>query len=216
MQDETRRGAIVLCGGQSKRMGRDKASLPFGPELMLQRVVRIVSEVVNLESIVVVAADGQILPELPAAVVVARDQRADRGPLEGLAGGLRCMPKNVEAVYVTSCDVPLLKSQFICEMFNRLGAADIAVPHDGKFHHPLSAVYRTNVFPTLQNLLAHDCLRMSSLLDKVETIDVDVEGLRAIDPTLSSLLNCNRPEDYDAALVAAGFAAQNVDDITGP
>lgn len=209
MQDETRRGAIVLCGGQSRRMGRDKASLPFGPELMLQRVVRIVSEVVDFESIVVVAADGQTLPVLPAAVVVARDQRADRGPLEGLAAGLRCMPKNVEAVYVTSCDVPLLKSQFICEMFNRLGAADIAVPHDGKFHHPLSAVYRANVFPTLQNLLANDCLRMGSLLDKVETIEVDVESLRAIDLTLSSLLNCNRPEDYDAALVAVGFAAQN-------
>ena len=50
---------------------------------------------------------------------------------------------------------------------------------------------------------------MGSLLDKLETIDVDVEGLRAIDPTLSSLLNCNRPEDYDAALVAAGFATQS-------
>ena len=36
-----RKGAIILCGGKSSRMGRDKATLPFGPELMLQRVVRL-------------------------------------------------------------------------------------------------------------------------------------------------------------------------------
>ena len=44
-----RRGAIILCGGASSRMGRDKAWLPFGPdEVMLQRVVRLVGEVVPL------------------------------------------------------------------------------------------------------------------------------------------------------------------------
>ena len=42
------KGAIVLCGGKSSRMGRDKATLPFGPELMLQRVVRLISQVVEL------------------------------------------------------------------------------------------------------------------------------------------------------------------------
>ena len=41
------RAAIVLCGGRSRRMGRDKASLPFGTETLLERVVRIVSEVVG-------------------------------------------------------------------------------------------------------------------------------------------------------------------------
>ena len=50
-------GGIVLCGGESRRMGRPKAWLPFGDELMLQRVVRILGEVVN--PIVVVAAPGQ-------------------------------------------------------------------------------------------------------------------------------------------------------------
>ena len=44
---QMRRGAIILCGGKSSRMGRDKATLPFGPELMLQRVVRLIGEVVE-------------------------------------------------------------------------------------------------------------------------------------------------------------------------
>ena len=57
-------GAIVLCGGMSRRMGRPKAWLPFGPdEVMLQRVVRLVREVVG--PVVVVAAPEQELPMLP-------------------------------------------------------------------------------------------------------------------------------------------------------
>ena len=64
-------GAVILCGGQSRRMGQPKAWLPVRPERMLQRVVRLVSTVAG--PIVVVAAPGQELPSLPAAVLVARD-----------------------------------------------------------------------------------------------------------------------------------------------
>lgn len=201
-----KRGAIVLCGGQSRRMGHDKATLPFGSELMLQRVVRIVREVVNYESIVVVAAQHQAIPELPASVIIARDEHPDCGPLEGLSAGLRSLPESVEAIYLTSCDVPLLKSDFIQEMFNRLGESDIAVPYDGQFQHPLAAVYRTRVFPILQALLADGLLKVTLLLDRVTTNRVPVESLRTSDPLLSSLLNCNQPEDYTAALAAAGLA----------
>jgi len=64
-------GAIVLCGGKSARMGTPKALLPFGPETMLQRVVRILQEVVS--PIVAVAAVGQQLPALPADVIPSKD-----------------------------------------------------------------------------------------------------------------------------------------------
>ena len=61
---------IVLCGGKSTRMGTSKALLPFGPETMLQRVVRLLGEVVA--PIVVVAASDQTLPDLPPGVIVTR------------------------------------------------------------------------------------------------------------------------------------------------
>src|SRR5262245_66661702 len=79
-------GGIVVCGGHSRRMGRPKDWLPFGTELLLQRVVRTVGEAV--EPIVVVAANDQELPPLPSCVEIARDRNRDRGPLEGLAAGL--------------------------------------------------------------------------------------------------------------------------------
>lgn len=200
-----RPGAIILCGGKSSRMGRDKATLPFGPECMLQRVVRLVSEVVPPVSIVVVAAPSQVLPDLPAAVRVARDERQDRGPLEGLAAGLRALAGQVDAVYATSCDVPLLVPAFVARMFDLLGEHQIAVPRDGEHHHPLAAVYRASVLPAVQKLLDADRLRPRFLFDEVDTREVPVEELRRIDPTLSTLENLNRPGDYRAALMAAGF-----------
>lgn len=197
---EMKRGAIVLCGGKSSRMGQDKATLPFGPELMLQRVVRILSQTIVPASIVVVASSEQILPELPEPVLVTRDQRPNRGPLEGIATGLRSMPKSVDSVYATSCDVPLMNPQFVAMMFERLGNNDIAVPYDGQYHHPLAAVYRPRVLTVIESLLAVDLLRPRFLFDKVSTTEVHVDELRQVDPTLSTLMNLNNPEDYQTAL----------------
>ena len=59
-------------------MGRPKATLPFGPELMLQRVVRLLATIVH--PIVVVAAPGQQLPPLPPQILLARDERTAARP----------------------------------------------------------------------------------------------------------------------------------------
>src|SRR5437763_186942 len=88
-----RAGGIILCGGQSSRMGRPKEWLPFGDELMLPRMVRLMSEAVS--PIVVVAAVGQQLPPLPTDVIETQDRQPDRGPLQGLAAGLTALPDGV-------------------------------------------------------------------------------------------------------------------------
>jgi molybdopterin-guanine dinucleotide biosynthesis protein A len=84
-------GGIVLCGGKSTRMGVAKATLPFGPETMLQRVVRLLGTTVS--PIAAVAARDQVLPALPHDVIVARDEREAKGPLEGLRAGLAALPR---------------------------------------------------------------------------------------------------------------------------
>src|SRR5204862_259863 len=99
-------GGIVLCGGQSSRMGRPKAWLPFAGELMLPRVVRLLSEAV--QPIVVVAAPEQEVPPLPTDVLIVRDEEKGRGPLQGLAAGLQALQGRADAAYLSSCDVPFL------------------------------------------------------------------------------------------------------------
>ena len=191
-------GGIVLAGGKSTRMGVPKATLPFGPETMLQRVVRLLATTVH--PIVAVAAADQVLPPLPADVIVARDEREARGPLEGLRAGLKALPASMDAAYVTSCDVPLLVPAFVEHMLGLLGGHDIAVMEIDGFTHPLSAVYRRSVLPHVESLLAEDRLRPVFLFDAVKTLRVSPDEMRPVDPDLRTLRNLNTKEDYEAAL----------------
>jgi molybdopterin-guanine dinucleotide biosynthesis protein A len=193
---------IVLCGGKSTRMGSSKALLPFGSETMLQRVVRLLGEVVS--PIVVVAAADQELPALPRDVIVTRDERDARGPLEGLRAGLKALPPHVDAVYVTSCDVPLLIPNFVRQMLELAHGYDIAVMEIDGFTHPLSAVYRRATLPFVEDLLAKDRLRPAFLFELVKTRRVRPEEMTA-DPDLRTLRNLNTREDYERALADAGL-----------
>jgi molybdopterin-guanine dinucleotide biosynthesis protein A len=198
-------GGIVLCGGKSERMGRPKLLLPFGDETMLARVVRIVGQVVS--PVVVVAACGQALPELPSGTLVTADEVEDRGPLAGLAAGMKALPERVEAVYASSCDVPLLKAEFVRAMVEALGEHELAVPRDGTHFHPLSGAYRTSLMTRVGRMVAERRLRSQLLVQESDARIVDVSELRAVDPALGSLFNINTPDDYQQALVAAGLPA---------
>jgi molybdopterin-guanine dinucleotide biosynthesis protein A len=194
----TATGGIVLCGGQSKRMGRPKAWLPFRGEIMLPRVVRLLGEAVA--PVVVVAAPEQDVPPLPEAVSVTRDSEKGRGPLQGLAAGLEALRGRCEAAYLSSCDVPLLRPAFVRHLIDLLGDHAICVPHTEGFHHPLAAVYRLEVLTVVNRLLAEDRLRPVFLFESLPTRVVEAEELRVVDPALQSLRNLNTPEDYEAAL----------------
>ena len=193
-------GAIVLAGGKSSRMGTSKALLPFGPETMLQRVVRLLETVVS--PIVVVAAVDQQLPPLPPDVIVTRDENEGRGPLEGLRAGLKALPVDVDAAYVTSCDVPLLVPGFVRQMIDLAEGYDVAVIEQDGFAHPLSAVYRRATLPYVEDLLAHDRLRPAFLFEAVNTRRVAPVQLTA-DPELRTLRNVNTRDDYEQALADA-------------
>jgi len=199
-------GGIILCGGLSTRMGTSKALLPFGPETMLQRIVRLLSTVVS--PVVVVAAAEQVLPDLPADVIVTRDEEQGRGPVEGLRAGLKALPETVDGAYVTSCDVPLLVPDFVRRMLDLLADHDIAVLEIDGVPHPLSAVYRRNTLPHVEGLLAQNRLRPVFLFEAVRTRRVQPAEVLSTDPELLTLRNLNTREDYLAALSIARLANQ--------
>ena len=193
-----RTGGIVLCGGQSRRMGRPKAWLPFASEIMLPRVVRLLGEAVA--PVVVVAAPDQDLPPMPAGVEVVRDEEKGRGPLQGLAAGLAALRGRADAAYLSSCDVPFLRPAFVRRLVDLLGEHAICVPRVGEYHHPLAAVYRVDVADAVARLLAEDRLRPFFLFEAVPTRVVGEAELTDVDPTFQTLRNLNTPEDYEAAL----------------
>jgi molybdopterin-guanine dinucleotide biosynthesis protein A len=184
-------------------MGRPKAMLPFGDELLLPRVARILSDVVS--PIVVVAAPEQEVPSLPEGVRVVRDEQEYLGPLAGIGVGLAALAGEAEAAYCSGCDVPLLRPAFVRAMIAALGKHELAVPKEGDFHHPLAGVYRTSLVERISGLVAAGRLRPLFLIESSRAAIVDVESLRSVDPRLDSLRNMNRPEEYAAALRDAGL-----------
>jgi molybdopterin-guanine dinucleotide biosynthesis protein A len=179
-------------------MGRPKAWLPFGDELMLPRVARILRQVVG--PLVVVAAPDQDVPPLSSGIAIVRDEERGRGPLQGLAAGLGALEGLADAAYLSSCDVPFLRPAFVRRMIELMGDRSICVPRVGEYHHPLAAVYRLDVGPVARRLLAEDRLRPFFLFEAVPTRVVEAGELNGVDPDFSSLRNLNTPEDYETAL----------------
>jgi molybdopterin-guanine dinucleotide biosynthesis protein A len=191
-------GGVVLCGGQSSRMGRPKAWLSFGDERMLPRVVRLLGEAVA--PVVVVAAPGQDVPPLPPGIDLVRDPEPGRGPLQGLIAGLEALRGRADAAYLSSCDVPFLQPAFVRHLVELLGEHAICVPEVGGYRHPLAAVYRIDVVTTAVKLLADNRSRLTFLFEKVPTRIVQPEELAGVDPTFQTLRNLNTPAEYEAAL----------------
>ncbi len=205
MTDEPCRplGGIVLCGGQSRRMGQPKAWLPWGEQTMLAHVVGLLQR--ECDPVVVVAAADQSLPSLPQGVEIVRDEVPDLGPLGGLMVGLQALEPHVPAVYVSSCDVPLLKPAFVRAVAEQLDDMEVAVPVDDRYHYPLAAVYRPRLAQTVRRLVALGTRRPVALFDSVACQRVPVDELRRVDPELESLVNINTHDDYRRALQAAGL-----------
>ncbi|MCB0949615.1 MAG: molybdenum cofactor guanylyltransferase [Mycobacterium sp.] len=185
--------AVVLAGGASRRMGRDKATLviegPAGPMTLVERVVSIVA--VRCESVYVIAAPGQALPELPAAIL--RDEVRGVGPLLATGRGLRAAAESgIEHAFVCAVDMPELTVELIDTLAGpaeRLGA-DVVLPWDGRDHY-LAGIYRTELFTTIAGLVEAGQRSMRALVNSVDT-------QRIVMPEQAALVNVNTVADLES------------------
>lgn len=191
-------GAIILAGGQSRRMGTSKADLQIGNETMLERITRILLNVVS--PVVVVCAPNQNKVSTQANVIFAFDSVEDEGPLRGLQAGLLALPKSVERVFVTGCDAPGLNPQFISSLFSSSEAGQAWVPEIDGMWQPIPAVYRTDILPLLTDMLNEGQRSLKGLLRRVDTCIVAEDIIRKVDPHLMSFDNVNTPSDYQRIL----------------
>lgn len=175
-------------------MNYPKALLPVGNEFMLQRVVRIVSSVVS--PVIVMSSQAQELPELPESVSIAHDREPGAGPLSVIGHGLEVLKDECDAAYVSGCDTPLIHSEFIEMIISRLEENQLAMVREGKWFHPLAAVYRTSLIGPIHRLLSENKRRPLDLAETEKTSFLDVEDLREVDPHLQGLKNINTREQY--------------------
>lgn len=156
---------IVLAGGESRRMGRDKATLPGpgGAATLLEHVVGVVSQ--RCDPVFVMAAPGQPLPEVQARVL--RDEVRGQGPLPATGAGLRAAAETgARYAFVCAVDMPLLSAGLIDDLTGLAAEtnAEIVLPWDGRSHY-LAAVYRTDLAGRIDGLVAAGARSMRALID---------------------------------------------------
>ena len=187
-------------------MGLPKELLPFGPETLLARMIRLVGSAVDWT--VVVASPAEIQPALPIpeGVILARDTVGGQGPLHGIVAGLEAIPDCVEFVYISAVDLPFLDPRWIEYLADVIGENDIAVANvDGRFH-PLAAMYRrSGVLPVARDLLESGILRVTTLMERLPCRVITREEMEAVDPESGILRNLNCPDEYRRALIDAAL-----------
>lgn len=191
-----RYAALIMAGGKSTRLGRDKASETLLGRPLLQHVIDRVSRVVD--EIVVVKARGQTLPETssPLPLRVIEDLYPDCGPLGGILTGLSAT--NAERCLAVACDMPLLSEPLLQELLRRSAGYDVVMPVLA-YPEPLHAVYsRACIAPIRQRLEARQ-LKITNFLGAVHVCYVREDDCRRFDPDLRSFSNTNTEEDLNRA-----------------
>lgn len=129
--------AVVLCGGTSRRMGRDKALLRIGPGTLLERAVELVEPLVG--EVVLACGPEPRYGELGRRL--ALDGIPDGGPLTGLAAGLAAA--RTEWVLALACDMPGLERGLLEGLLAAAAeGVDVVAFADGRGDEPLCALYR--------------------------------------------------------------------------
>lgn len=185
-----RLAGVVLAGGESRRMGRDKATLTvaglFDGRTLVEHVVSMIGQ--RCDPAFVVAAAGQSLPDLAAQVL--RDEVPGQGPLPALGLGLGAAAgAGADHAFVCAVDMPNLTSELIDRLTEsaRASGADVVLPVAGRDHY-LAAVYRTALAGTIAGLVAAGERRVGALIDAVEVQRIELADA-------GPLTNLNSPDD---------------------
>jgi molybdopterin-guanine dinucleotide biosynthesis protein A len=185
----THAAAIVLAGGRSSRMGEAKALLDWRGVPLVHHVAGILAQACR--PVIVVAAAGQHVP-VPEGVEIAVDAAPGRGPLEGVAAGIRALDGRSHAVFLAAVDLPLLHPAFVDQMLAALPGFDAAVVVADGRDQPLAAAYDSRLLERAPELLAAGEARVTALLEHGRIRRITVADL--VEP--GSLQNVNTQAEY--------------------
>ncbi len=211
---------IILAGGKSRRMGKDKAFLDFGGTPLIARVIARMQAV--CAPVLLVANDAAAYA--PFGLPIVGDLYPGKGSLGGIFSGLQAVP--TEHALVVACDMPFLNVDLLRYLIALAPQADIVVPHaidpssnpahEGKKMrragkilarasdlHPLHAIYAKACLAPMHAQLRADDLRIISFFETVRVRIVEPAEVDRFDPQHLSFFNANTPDDFQRAATLA-------------
>jgi molybdenum cofactor guanylyltransferase len=188
---------IVLAGGKSKRLGRNKVAETIGSKSLLERVVSCLTPL-NAE-IIVVAARESSLPELTnySRVKFVEDIYPGKGTIGGIYTGLATS----ETFYnlVVACDMPFLKLDLVRYMVSQAEGYDVVIPKtNNQILEPLHAIYSRNCLSYLEFLIKQGRLSVLELFPMVRVKYIEEIEIQKFDPEHVSFFNINTETDLRA------------------
>ena len=182
---------VILAGGRSRRMGRDKLALTLGGQTLLESAVSRFSD--GFSDVFLSVADGNKYPDVPVRRVV--DILPGAGPLSGLHAAFTRLP--CEGVFLVAADLPYSSANAakkIIELGGEKEACVIRLP-DGRLE-PLFAFYRRSLLPRCEDLIRSGDNRMSEVILSADTRYIAPNEFGELwDEKLT--FNINYPEDYE-------------------
>jgi molybdopterin-guanine dinucleotide biosynthesis protein A len=183
--------ALILAGGDSRRMGQDKAALVLDGKTLLERVTATMQQVFPK---VVVS-----VRQLRGGVVVPQvcDEQEASGPLAGLIAGLSQV--DTPWVFAVACDMPFVTPAIVNRLAELRNGFQAVVPVVGGYQQPLAAFYAASALETMRASLAAGDRSLRGTLEKLEVRYVNEAELRECDPQLRSFFDLDTPQDFQAA-----------------
>jgi molybdopterin-guanine dinucleotide biosynthesis protein A len=194
---------VILAGGMSTRLGRDKAIEPLAGQPLIVRVLSMLSGVTDASVVVVNDEHRAAELPLPEDVVVAVDAYPGSGSLGGIFTGLQAA--DTEWALVVACDMPFLNPALLSRILELRAGHDVVTPVlDGR-PEPTHALYSKACLPHMEERLRHNKLKITGFYEKVRVRYIDEDEVDRLDPGRLSFFNVNTEDDLDRAksLVAA-------------
>jgi molybdopterin-guanine dinucleotide biosynthesis protein A len=198
------RGAVIaaiIAGGMAERLGGQlKASLVVGGERIIERQLRVITEL--FPRVIVAANDRDAWRHLGCDVHADRTPHA--GPLAGIDAALAALDPGQEAVVCVAGDMPFLTEAALLLLRDHAPGADAVVARAHGLPQPLFARYHRRCAQAIARRLASGRLKTAALFEDVDAMWLDEDVLRRVDPDLAFLDNINTPDDLDLARRRAG------------
>ena len=185
----------INAGGQSRRMGRDKALVELDGRPMLEHVIERVSGLGQAQTLLV---SNDHAAHARFGLPMVRDSLPDAGSLGGIYTAL--MHSQYGHTLVVACDMPFLSPALLRYMLAlREGGYDVIVPRVDGYPQGLHAVYSQACIAPVRAQIEAGRLRVIGFYDQVRVRYLDEDEWRPLDPTGRALDNINTPEELAAA-----------------
>ncbi len=185
--------AVILAGGMSRRMGRDKAALPFGEETMLSHLVHTYQPHFDLTA-VSLNQSGRF--DTAGAMEVV-DRRPGEGPMAGLEAAF--LDTGADVIFLTGTDLPFGDPALARHLVEQLGSHDVCLIRSDKGPELLFAASSPRCLPPIRKALEEGRRSMYSVIGQLDTLELPAETLSRFD-VARILSNVNDPEEYAKAL----------------